>query len=150
MSFMDKLVSGKELIGVKKHRSQSYIFERFEYELQRKRESEGWIVDKELKSVVRMKRPKPLDEQFEDEVWCLFANLGFSCMNKDRHLEIPYHTCKVITKKSRPKWTALIIPLIPRCRRAAVWGTAAGQSYRMARCARSVGVWCTQPFPTRP
>ena len=60
MGFMDKLVSGKELIGVKKRRSQSYIFEKFEYELQEKRESEGWIVDKELKSMVRMKRPKPL------------------------------------------------------------------------------------------
>ena len=51
MGFMDKLVSGKELIGVKKRRSQSYIFEKFEYELQEKRESEGWIVDKELTSV---------------------------------------------------------------------------------------------------
>ena len=28
MGFMDKLVSGKELIGVKKRRSQSYIFEK--------------------------------------------------------------------------------------------------------------------------
>ena len=99
MSFMDKLVSGKELIGVKKHRSQPFIFEKFEYELQSKRESEGWVVDKELKSVVRMKHPKPLDEQFEDEVWCLFASLGFSCMNRDRHLEIPYGTEGLNTTK---------------------------------------------------
>ena len=33
MGFMDKLVSGKELIGVKKRRSQSYIFEKFESKL---------------------------------------------------------------------------------------------------------------------
>lgn len=99
MSFMDKLVSGKELIGVKKHRSQPFIFEKFEYELQSKRESEGWVVDKELKSVVRMKHPKPLDEQFEDEVWCLFASLGFFCMNRDRHLEIPYGTEGLNTTK---------------------------------------------------
>lgn len=96
---MDKLVSGKELIGVKKRRSQSYIFEKFEYELQEKRESEGWIVDKELKSMVRMKRPKPLDRQFEDDVWCLFSNLGFSYMNKDRRLEIPYGTEDLNTTK---------------------------------------------------
>ena len=87
MGFMDKLVSGKELIGVKKRRSQSYIFEKFEYELQEKREGEGWIVDKELKSMVRMKRPKPLDRQFEDDVWCLFSNLGFSYMNMLRMSE---------------------------------------------------------------
>lgn len=99
MSFMDKLVSGKELVGVKKHRSQLFIFEKFEYELQSKRESEGWVVDKELKSVVRMKHPKPLDEQFEDEVWCLFANLGFSYMNRDRHLRIPYGTAELDTIK---------------------------------------------------
>lgn len=99
MSVMDKLVSGKELIGVKKHRSQPFIFEKFEYELQSKRESEGWVVDKELKSVVRMKHPKPLDEQFEDEVWCLFASLGFSCMNRDRHLEIAYGTEGLNTTK---------------------------------------------------
>lgn len=99
MSFMDKLVSGKELIGVKKYRSQPFIFEKFEYELQSKRESEGWIVDKELKSMVRMKHAKPLDEQFEDEVWCLFASLGFSYMNRDRHLEIPYGTEGLNTTK---------------------------------------------------
>lgn len=61
-----------------------------------------------------------------------------------------YHTCKVITKKSRPKWTALIISVIPRGRRAAAWGTAAARSYRTARCGRNGGAWCTRPFPARP
>lgn len=60
------------------------------------------------------------------------------------------HTCKVITKKSRPKWTALIISVIPRGRRAAAWGTAAARSYRTARCGRNGGAWCTRPFPARP
>ena len=31
--------------------------------------------------------------------------------------------CKAVIKKSRPKWTALIISVIPRCRRAAALGT---------------------------
>lgn len=35
---------------------------------------------------------------------------------------IIYHICKVVIKKSRPKWTALIISVIPRCRRAAASG----------------------------
>lgn len=90
MSFMDKLISGKELLGIKRRRSQPYLFEKVEPELREKREKAGWIVDKVLKSSIRMKHLKPLDEQFEDEVWCLFASLGFSCMNTDRQLEIPY------------------------------------------------------------
>lgn len=92
MSFADSLVTEKELLGVKKRRSQPFVFEKFEYELQEKRTSEGWIVDKELKSLVRMKKLKPIDERFEDEVWCLFANLGFSYMNRDRNFKITYGT----------------------------------------------------------
>lgn len=99
MSFKEKLVSGKELIGIKKRRGQTYNFSKFEPELQEKRESEGWILDKALKTSVRMKKLKPIDEQFEDEVWILFANLGFQYMNKDRHLEISYGSSEIGTTK---------------------------------------------------
>lgn len=99
MSFTERLVSDKELNGVRKKRSQIYIFEKFEPELQSKRESEGWEYDKTLKNHVRMKKAKPLDEQFEDEVWCLFASLGFQYMNKDRNLEIPYGSLGTGTTK---------------------------------------------------
>lgn len=63
--------------------------------------------------------------------------------------EITNHTCKVVTKKSRPKRTALIIHVIPRGRRVAAWGTAAARSYRTARCGRNGGAWCIRPFPAR-
>lgn len=99
MSFLDMLVTGKDLQGVKRQRSQPYYFEKFERELQSKREAEGWIVDKELKSTVRMKQLKPLDEQFEDEVWCLFANLGFTYMNRDRNFVAPYGSDGTSTTK---------------------------------------------------
>lgn len=99
MNFNEKLVSDKDLISVKRKRSQTYVFEKFEPELQAKRENEGWEVDKVLKNQIRMKRPKPTDEQFEDEVWLLFAALGFTYLNKDRHLEIPYGTPDTCTNK---------------------------------------------------
>lgn len=99
MSFTDGLATDKELVGVKKRRSQPYIFEKFENELREKRESEGWLLDKQLKNSVRMKRQKPIDEQFEDEVWCLFANLGFTRMNRDRHFVINYGTEGLSTAK---------------------------------------------------
>ena len=57
MSFVEGLVTDKELIGVKKRRSQPYIFAKFENELREKRESEGWLLDKELKNSIRMKHP---------------------------------------------------------------------------------------------
>lgn len=94
------LVAEKELQGVKRKRSQPYIFEKFEYELVEKRHEEGWIVDKELKNLVRMKKLKPIDERFEDEVWILFAMLGFKTMNRDRYLKIPYDdSCQELSKQ---------------------------------------------------
>jgi DNA sulfur modification protein DndB len=99
MAFKNNLVSDKELISVKRRRSQSCNFDKFEPELQAKRESDGWEVDKVLKTHIRMKRAKPLDEQFEDEVWLLFAALGFSYLNRDRHLEIPYGAPDTCTNK---------------------------------------------------
>lgn len=99
MNFIEKLVSDKELNGIKKKRSQIYIFDKFEPELQTKREIEGWELDKTLKNYIRMKKEKPLDEQFEDEVWCLFASLGFRYLNRDRQLVIPYGSFSTGTTK---------------------------------------------------
>ena len=90
MNLEEKLVAGKELTGIKRKRGQKYIFEKFEPELQTKRENEGWQFDKRLKEKVKMKKEKPIDEQFEDEVWILFASMGFDRMNKDRNLKFPY------------------------------------------------------------
>lgn len=99
MVFEDKLVSKKELISVKKKRSQTHILEKFEPVLQEIRESEGWVVDKALTKHIRMKKPKPMDEQFEDEVWLLCAALGFTHLNSDRHLELPYGAPETNTTK---------------------------------------------------
>ena len=90
MNFLEDMVTGKDLIGVRKRRNQAYIFQKFDPELQEKMEMQGWEIDKILKTQIRMKKIKPLDEQFEDEVWGLFAALGFQYMNRDRNLEIDY------------------------------------------------------------
>lgn len=99
MSLEENLVFGKELEGVKRKRSQTHVFAKFEPELKEKRESEGWQVDKELKNLIRMKKPKPIDEQFEDEVWILFASLGFKRMNCDRHFTFHYSASDPSLKK---------------------------------------------------
>ena len=51
-------------------------------------EAEGWrIVRRNLKST-RMAKEKPADEQLEDEVWSLMAQMGFKQMSKGRHFKI--------------------------------------------------------------
>ena len=50
---------------------------------------DGWIVDKEFKTKVRLKRLKPFAIRFEDKVWTLLANLGFGLLNDKRKFSIP-------------------------------------------------------------
>ncbi|SDX55040.1 DGQHR domain-containing protein [Paenibacillus sp. CF384] len=99
MNVIERLVSKKELDVVRKKRARVYNYSNFEPELQAKRENEGWNLDKILKKSVRMKKAKPQDEQFEDEVWCLFASLGFQYMNRDRYLQFPYGSNGAATKQ---------------------------------------------------
>ena len=48
MNFLDNMVTGKELIGVRKKRNQAYIYQKFDPELQEKMEMMGWEVDRIL------------------------------------------------------------------------------------------------------
>ena len=49
-------------------------------------ESEGWEQKKQNKRSVQMVRPKPEDRRLEDDVWCMFYQLGFHELNIDRNL----------------------------------------------------------------
>jgi len=48
----------------------------------------GWKIKKKYKYTLKIYREKQLDEQFEDEVWLHFKQMGFTEMNKDRNLVI--------------------------------------------------------------
>lgn len=51
-------------------------------------QADGWsIARKNIKST-RMSRPKPIDEQFEDEIWCILAQMGFEELSKGRTFSI--------------------------------------------------------------
>lgn len=52
--------------------------------------SDGWEVDRELKASKKLKKNKANDVYFEDKVWGLFASLGFTLMNKEQKLNLPY------------------------------------------------------------
>ena len=90
MSWLDKIVSAESLKGIKRKRSDKYIYETIDKILTEQYIKEGWELHKELKKSNKMKKIKPLDEQFEDEVWSLFYSLGFKLLNIDRNAKVPY------------------------------------------------------------
>lgn len=52
--------------------------------------SKGWTLDRKQKRKASVHRPKSQNQIFEDRVWCLFAEMGFSALNKDNKCEIEY------------------------------------------------------------
>lgn len=48
---------------------------------------EGWETIATLKTQVNMQRRKECSRLFEDEIWCMFYELGFKILNADEHLE---------------------------------------------------------------
>ena len=85
-----KLVAEKELARELRLRKKDSIFESVSKAMKNEYEEDGWEIDKEFKTKIRFKKPKPIDVLFEDQVWCVFANLGFKFLNKDRCFNIPY------------------------------------------------------------
>ena len=42
----------------------------------------GWVIQREGKRAVRLKRPKSHDRWLEDRVWCLFFSMGYPVLNE--------------------------------------------------------------------
>ena len=53
-------------------------------------ENQGWIADAPLKTKTPMRRLKEHNRQFEDDVWCMFYNLGFRILNADDQLRVQW------------------------------------------------------------
>jgi len=51
---------------------------------------DGWEIERENKNTTRMRRLKKHDVAFEDAIWTLLADLGFTVLNKDRNLTLKY------------------------------------------------------------
>ena len=91
-SLLNKLVSNDDLLKELKIRKRDYVLKDIEKDdvLLEEYKEQGWIIQRELKSTYRLKNKKPHDVLFEDKVWCVFALLGFTHLNKNRFLAIPY------------------------------------------------------------
>jgi len=51
-------------------------------------EADGWRTVRKNAKSTRMAKAKPADEQFEDEVWCILAQMGFKEMSHGRQFTI--------------------------------------------------------------
>ncbi len=51
-------------------------------------EANGWHIHKRNKKSIRMAKPKPADEQLEDELWSLLAQMGLREMSKGRNFKL--------------------------------------------------------------
>lgn len=99
MSIMKELVSGEELVPVKKEKVSEYVFEKIKSQMLDEYLSKGWEIDRELKSGFKMKKKKSHDEIFENDVWLLFYALGFETFNCDRNFRIPYSKDETLTQQ---------------------------------------------------
>ncbi len=52
--------------------------------------NEGWIADEPMKTKTPISKRKECGRQFEDDLWCMFYNLGFRNLNTDDNLHIQW------------------------------------------------------------
>jgi DNA sulfur modification protein DndB len=50
--------------------------------------SDGWEIEKELSSKIKVKKLKNITNAFKDEVWYTLASLGFKFLNRDQEIKI--------------------------------------------------------------
>ena len=93
--FLGPIVSGDEITSELRRRKKKDVFKTVKgsskkiiAEKVRLEEVDGWrTVRKNVKST-RMAKAKPADEQLEDEVWSMLAQMGFADMSKGRQFTI--------------------------------------------------------------
>lgn len=88
----ERLVSGDELAKIKRERNIPYITKTiFRSSLEDEME-DGWELFNEMKNPkkVKVKKNKPQDDVFEDTMWVLLANMGFTLMNRDGNFHMIY------------------------------------------------------------
>lgn len=88
----DSIVSAEDLSKAKTLRSKTFVESKERRVALPELIEEGWEEYKSYKNnkFVGVRKSKKIDELFEDRVWCLFARLGFTHMNKDRYFEMSY------------------------------------------------------------
>ena len=88
----EKMVNGKALNSAKSARRKQFDTLKIKSDDLLQYVDEGWEKTKEYKNpkFVGITKEKDVQEQFENRIWMLFANMGFSTMNADREFYMSY------------------------------------------------------------
>lgn len=52
--------------------------------------ADGWEIDKEFKTKIKLRKKKENKHFLVDKMWALFASLGFDLLNRNQAIDIPY------------------------------------------------------------
>lgn len=80
--FTGKLVKGKEIQSDLRVRARSFMTKTIDRRLLADFDGTDWVINKENKKSVVLKKPKTHFAMFEDRLWTIFAKMGFTTMNK--------------------------------------------------------------------
>ena len=88
----DLMISGKELSSEKNSRKKLYISQKILSKDLPEYIDAGWEKAKDFKNpkYVGITKEKPVGDQFEDRIWMLFANMGFSALNAGKDFSMAY------------------------------------------------------------
>lgn len=86
MTNWDNIVTDKELEKAAKLRKNPYYEQKAYTSSQEDMAIDGWDAVSLYANprYTKYRKTKPFDEKFEDAVWCMFFNMGFYALNKDR------------------------------------------------------------------
>lgn len=92
MSNWDNIVCEKELTSVKNKRKSDYDFSKERKVALSELEDEGWeyVSDYADPKFVKVRKEKAFDEKFENKIWMLMYQMGFTHMNKDRNFHMTH------------------------------------------------------------
>jgi DNA sulfur modification protein DndB len=92
IALLGRLVTGSDLKNELKLRKNDFIFESVSESKREEFENDGWQIDRlfSRSKKIKFKKQKPVDIRFEDKVWTMLANLGFTFLNKNRSFHLPY------------------------------------------------------------
>ena len=85
-----QLIESEEITNYLKEKKDPCLYESIPKIRLAEYQSNGWEIQKEYKTKVRVKKKKLHGDYFEDRVWTLMAKLGFKYMNKDSKFKITY------------------------------------------------------------
>ncbi len=79
----DHLLAFNKIKGETRKRLLPHAFETISKRKVEAYEADGWVVEKELKTRIKMRREKRHERAFEDRVWAMCAQLQFPHLNRD-------------------------------------------------------------------